>query len=411
MNTTHRLVLAMLFMLIVAGPVTHAALSTSALEERQEQVDAIKSVMKGTTYATSSTQGARALQIEGEDDLKEVGKTLSSIGKNKRNIRLQLVSRLDDLNEFKEKYGVDPSDEKQINVFIADQKVEMSHLLRRYARVQYLSKLHITEFDSLFDKIFGFSSIKHLDENLRLQALSRIKIRVFDSIIAMGDFPRELENIRSLHVELLTSYHASLDDYDFAMDKIALGKEQLNKIKRTVAAVEAKVRQMQAQLIMYDERIRSRAEGDLISKGLISKHRRSSSIPLFQWPVVGRITAKFLDPSYHAYFGIPHKAIDIAQSQGTSVRASADGVVYHIQRGGKGYSYILIGHRGGYATLYGHMLKISVAPGEDIYGGQIIGLSGGIPGTSGAGLMTTGAPVHFEVIQNGIHLDPLTILP
>ncbi len=412
MNITHRFVLAMLFLVVVAGQATHAALSTSVLEERQEQLDAIKNAMKQTTYATSGTQGANALRIEGAEELKEIEKTLSSIGQDKRYIRLLLAARLRDLDKFKEKYGVDPSNEEQITAFINEQKVEMSSLLRRYARVQYLSESRAHGFGFFFGKILGFSLTKQIEENLRLQALNRLKIQVFTKVLAMGNFPRELENLRTLHAGLLTSYHASLDDYDSAMGKIALSKEQLNQIKRTVAAVEAKVRQMQTQLVMYDERIRSRAESDLISKGLISKNRRLSSAPRFQWPVVGRITATFLDPSYRVYFGIPHKAIDIAQSQGTPVRASADGIVYHIQHGGSsGYSYILVGHRGGYATLYGHMLQISVSPGDDIYGGQIIGLSGGIPGTSGSGLMTTGAHVHFEVIKNGVNFDPLIVLP
>jgi len=71
----------------------------------------------------------------------------------------------------------------------------------------------------------------------------------------------------------------------------------------------------------------------------------------------------------------------------------------------------LIGHRGGYATLYGHISHISVYAGEDVHAGQNIGLSGGQPGSHGSGPMTTGSHVHFEVIKSGININPRTMLP
>jgi len=91
---------------------------------------------------------------------------------------------------------------------------------------------------------------------------------------------------------------------------------------------------------------------------------------------------------------------------------SADGIVFLARDGGKsGFSYILIGHRDGYATLYGHMSSIAVSTGDEVASGQGIGLSGGTPGTHGAGPMTTGAHLHFEVIRNGTHINPSLVLP
>jgi murein DD-endopeptidase MepM/ murein hydrolase activator NlpD len=64
----------------------------------------------------------------------------------------------------------------------------------------------------------------------------------------------------------------------------------------------------------------------------------------------------------------------------------------------------------GYATLYGHLSLTQVAPGQEIHKGDVIGLSGGTPGTPGAGPTTTGPHLHFEVILNGSNIDPMTIL-
>ncbi len=133
--------------------------------------------------------------------------------------------------------------------------------------------------------------------------------------------------------------------------------------------------------------------------------------PLFQWPVYGPITAGYLDPDYEKVFHVPHQAIDIATAQGTPVRVIADGIVFKVRDGGpKGFSYVLIGHRNGYASLYGHVSKFLVKQGDIVFGGQTIALSGGAPGTYGAGPMTTGSHLHLEVTLNGAHIDPRTIL-
>jgi murein DD-endopeptidase MepM/ murein hydrolase activator NlpD len=54
---------------------------------------------------------------------------------------------------------------------------------------------------------------------------------------------------------------------------------------------------------------------------------------------------------------------------------------------------------------------MKVEEGQLVQPGDVIGLSGGAPGTRGAGWMTTGAHLHFEVLENGEHVDPLDHLP
>jgi murein DD-endopeptidase MepM/ murein hydrolase activator NlpD len=132
----------------------------------------------------------------------------------------------------------------------------------------------------------------------------------------------------------------------------------------------------------------------------------------FLWPVEPErgISAYFRDPSYSSVFGVRHNAIDLPVLQGSMVRTAGDGVVYTAKDNGFGYSYIIIAHSGGYQTVYGHMSKILVKEGQKVRAGAIIGLSGGMPGTKGAGYMTTGPHLHFEMLRNGIHVDPLTLL-
>ncbi len=140
----------------------------------------------------------------------------------------------------------------------------------------------------------------------------------------------------------------------------------------------------------------------------------SRATPL-NWPVTPTLglSAYFQDEEYLNTIGIPHEAIDIPVLHGSSVRASRSGIVskVNLPKDKKGYAYVMLSHKESFVTLYGHMSDIFVEEGETVYTGQVIGLSGGTPGTDGAGWLTTGAHLHFEVFKDWKHVDPLAYLP
>lgn len=133
----------------------------------------------------------------------------------------------------------------------------------------------------------------------------------------------------------------------------------------------------------------------------------------FQWPVepLLGISAQFHDEDYHKRFGIEHNAIDIPTDQLTPVKAPLSGRVVKVHDGGAtGYSYLQLAHRDGYSTVYGHVYEFKVQEGQVVQQGQIIALSGGAIGTKGAGRLTTGPHLHFEVLKNGQYVNPLDYL-
>jgi murein DD-endopeptidase MepM/ murein hydrolase activator NlpD len=124
----------------------------------------------------------------------------------------------------------------------------------------------------------------------------------------------------------------------------------------------------------------------------------------FIWPLRGKITSGFgsrNDPfSGHRQF---HNGIDISAESGTPVKATADGVV--IFAGWKdGYgNLVVIKHRNGYFSVYGHNSELKVNEGDSVQKGDIISLSG----MTGA---VTGAHLHFEIQKYQTPLNPLRLL-
>ncbi len=122
-------------------------------------------------------------------------------------------------------------------------------------------------------------------------------------------------------------------------------------------------------------------------------------------PVPGIITSPF-GPRRHPIFGstASHPGLDMAARTGDPIAAVADGVVISA-RWMNGYgNVVIISHGGGFSTVYAHQSKLLVKVGEQVSGGQTIGLVG----STG---WSTGPHLHFEIRINGDPVDPLPYLP
>ena len=95
-----------------------------------------------------------------------------------------------------------------------------------------------------------------------------------------------------------------------------------------------------------------------------------------------------------------HGGTDIAAPLGTPILAAADGVVVTATwHNSYGY-YVKIKHDDTYSTLYAHCSALHVSVGQTVKQGQVIADCGST-GDS------TGNHLHFEIILNGIRVDPL----
>ena len=98
-----------------------------------------------------------------------------------------------------------------------------------------------------------------------------------------------------------------------------------------------------------------------------------------------------------------HLGVDYAAPAGTPVAASADGVVRAVGwMGGYGRT-VKIRHANGYETLYGHLSRIDVRPGQRVAQGARVG-------AVGATGIATGPHLDYRMSRNGQFVDPLRLV-
>jgi murein DD-endopeptidase MepM/ murein hydrolase activator NlpD len=98
-----------------------------------------------------------------------------------------------------------------------------------------------------------------------------------------------------------------------------------------------------------------------------------------------------------------HQGLDIANEEGTSVKAPADGVVVYSGWQGSYGKLVVLDHGYGYSTRYGHLQRCLVNVGQRVKRGQVIAFLGDTG-------RSTAPHLHYEIRVHGIPVDPLKYL-
>ena len=119
-----------------------------------------------------------------------------------------------------------------------------------------------------------------------------------------------------------------------------------------------------------------------------------------------KVTSSFSTRRKHPVLGFTraHKGVDFRAPTGTPIPAAGAGrVVARSFNRGHG-NFVKIRHNGTFETLYAHMSRFAkgVNVGTVVRQGQIIGYSG----STG---LSTGPHLHYEIIKNGQHVNPMTV--
>jgi murein DD-endopeptidase MepM/ murein hydrolase activator NlpD len=119
-----------------------------------------------------------------------------------------------------------------------------------------------------------------------------------------------------------------------------------------------------------------------------------------------RISSRFTKARFHPILKRfrPHLGVDYAAPAGTPVRAAADGVVVQAGWHGGYGKVVKLRHGRGLQTLYGHLSRIHVKPGQRVEQGELIG-------NVGSTGLSTAPHLDYRTLRDNVFVNPLTIQP
>ncbi len=146
---------------------------------------------------------------------------------------------------------------------------------------------------------------------------------------------------------------------------------------------------------IVDRKVLKEATPTIIMKG--TKVIRGEGTGKFSWPVSGHRITSYLGKRW----GRMHNGLDMVGN--SNIKAADDGVVIFSGYKGELGNCIIIDHKNGFQTVYGHMKKLKAKKGQIVEKGDSIG----VMGSTGH---STGTHLHFEIHLNGKLKNPLSYL-
>jgi murein DD-endopeptidase MepM/ murein hydrolase activator NlpD len=270
-----------------------------------------------------------------------------------------------------------------------------------------LSILTLIIFVFTFVIILGANFLSNLVYQTKLNRLKKNNNRLVSTLYDLNNRIQKMESEISVLIEkdkALRTY-VDLPTVDQDIRKLGIGGRLMPKsdeLDQLLPGTDLKVNELTNNL----DRLAREIKFERLSYETIYDAFKNRSDQIQSTPSIRPVYTGYINDGF-GYRRDPftgrrefHYGVDITTSTGTPVFATADGVV-----GEAGYqsSYgnvVKINHGYGYSTLYAHLSRMSVRPGDTVKRGQKIG-EVGMTGRS------TGPHLHYEVKQFNINKNPL----
>jgi murein DD-endopeptidase MepM/ murein hydrolase activator NlpD len=225
-------------------------------------------------------------------------------------------------------------------------------------------------------------------------------------------YKEQMQNLEN-RIDLLSTVLNGMEEKDDNLYRAILDADPIKREKDSAAfenihllANSGSTSEKLARIALKTELLTQRMQKELVSYGELweiakEKDKIRNSMPAIS-PVRNPNVVSGFGYRYHPVYKIlkMHTGIDMVGQYGSPVYATADGVVSELE-GYSGYGIVVfINHGYGYQTLYGHLSKKIVQPGQKVKRGQVVGYMG----STG---LSVGTHLHYEVLKNGQKVNPI----
>ena len=216
----------------------------------------------------------------------------------------------------------------------------------------------------------------------------------------IGELQSDVFRVKQFDAKLRLMMNITQDFTEVAsMD--ATRSEEFSRLNLPLHRQELMVRKMHSYLkqLSEDVRMEELTQQDLLH-AVRDNREMFAALPSI-WPVTGFITSRFGNRNSPFTGRVEfHRGLDISARVGTTIVAPARGTVSFVGTQ-SGYGNVLtIQHGGGIVTKYAHLHRILVKEGDLVSRGNPVAQVGNTGRSSGPHL-------HYEVIINGVPVDPM----
>ena len=393
------------------------------MKQKKRFLRACAALLCAVLLLTGNTAPAMAAKVT-QADIDALKGDASDLDKKQKEIQSKLSDLKDDKAAAVEKKSLLDDQIANTNARISNTESQISDynalISQAEAELADAQQREVAQYD-LFCK-----RVREMEERGTVSYWSVLfKATSFSNLLGRLDFINEvmdydrqvIEDLQTLQAEIeekKTGLEASRTELVTAKTELESQKKQLaaqreeaNKLVKeiddnaaeyqaTLDALEAEERRIEQQV----KQLQKQLEEQMAAEGKNYNTNPGGYI----WPVDSRyITSTVGGRNSPGGVGSTnHKGTDIGRVGYTSpVYAAKAGTVIVATRSSSYGNYVVISHGTGNTTLYAHMSSIKVSVGTYVQQGQTIGITG----STGH---STGPHLHFEVVENGVRVNPLS---